>query len=176
MTVGEPPSDEELMDRVQQGDAQAFEALFQRHRGAIYGYALRMVRHPEAAEDVFQDTFLQVHRARATWSSRDGTFRSWVYRIATNRIRDGARRSARRPEVLGEEPVSPVVSDHVDDRIYLDRLLGQLPEHLREAFLLGAVQGFDHNELAEVLEITPDNARARVSRARSRLRELMGEA
>lgn len=174
--MGATPTDEELMDRVQQGDATAYEALFQRHRAAIYGYALRMVRQPELADDVFQETFLQVHRARATWSSRDGSFRSWVYRIATNRVRDGARRAARRPELLSDQEPAAVSRDHPDDRMLLDHLLGQLPDHLREAFLLGAVHGLDHHELARALNVTPDNARARLSRARARLRELLEQA
>jgi RNA polymerase sigma-70 factor (ECF subfamily) len=53
--------------------------------------------------------------------------------------------------------------------------VAQLPDTLREAFLLGAVQGFDHNEVAQALDITPSNARARISRARAQLREALGE-
>jgi RNA polymerase sigma-70 factor (ECF subfamily) len=57
----------------------------------------------------------------------------------------------------------------------LEQAIGALPENLREAFLLGVVEGFDHREVAGQLEISPDNARARISRARARLRELLGE-
>jgi RNA polymerase sigma-70 factor (ECF subfamily) len=56
----------------------------------------------------------------------------------------------------------------------LEAAIGSLPENLREAFLLGAVEGFDHREVAAQLEISPDNARARISRARARLREILG--
>lgn len=170
----DPPSDEALMERVQQGDAAAYDALFARHRAPVYGYVLRLVRRPEVADEVFQETFLSVHRARGTWSSHHGTFRSWLYRIATNAARDRARRVARRPEVLQEievvEDVAPT------DRIALERALGALPDNLREAFLLGGVHGMDHNEVAEALDISADNARARLSRARARLRELLGDA
>lgn len=160
------------MDSVQQGSADAFATLFARHRAPLYGYLLRMTRRPEVADELFQDAFLSVHRARATWSSADGTFRSWLYRIATNALRDGNRRAARRPEVLGEE-LEIAGRDAPAERLGLERALGELPDNLRDAFLLGAVQGFDHNEIAAALDITPDNARARVSRARTRLRELL---
>ncbi|MDP2315406.1 MAG: sigma-70 family RNA polymerase sigma factor [Pseudomonadota bacterium] len=170
----DPSSDEALMDRVQQGSADAYATLFARYRAPLYGYLLRMTRRPEVADEVFQESFLSVHRARTTWSSGDGTFRSWLYRIATNAVRDGNRRSVRRPEVLGEDHEQSAW-EAPSDRIALERALADLPENLRDAFLLGTVHGFDHNEIAAALEITPDNARARVSRARARLRELLEE-
>jgi RNA polymerase sigma-70 factor (ECF subfamily) len=160
------------MDQVQQGSADAFATLFGRHRAPLYGYLLRMTRRAEVADDLFQETFLSVHRARATWVSGGGTFRSWLYRIATNAVRDGGRRTQRRPEVFGLE-VELVSNDAPADRIALERALGALPENLRDAFLLGTVYGFDHNEIASTLEISTDNARARLSRARSRMRELL---
>lgn len=170
--MNRPQTDEELMDAVRDGSEVAYMTLFERHRASLYGYALRMTRRPEVADDVFQETFLRVHRARATWASHEGTFRSWLFRIATNTIRDRARQAARKPEVLGEF-AEPGRSTTPSDKIMLERALGQLPENLRDAFVLTAVLGMDHNEVAAALDITPDNARARVSRARTRLRELL---
>lgn len=168
----ETRSDEVLMLAVQAGDPDAYTELFARYRAPIYGYALRLTRQPELAEDVFQDTFLNVHRARAAWSPSLGTFRAWLYRIATNAAHDRARRSQRRPEVLTDD----VVLTHLDpqnERIDLERAVAALPDTLREAFMLGVVEGLDHQEVAAALEISPDNARARITRARSRLRELL---
>ncbi len=162
------------MDAVRDGSEPAYITLFERHRAALYGYALRMTRQPEVADDVFQETFLRVHRARATWAAHHGSFKSWLFRICTNTLRDRARLNARRPEVLGDT-WEPYVHPGHADRLSLERALAQLPEHLRDAFLLAAMQGMDHNEIAEALDISPDNARARVSRARGRLRELLGE-
>ena len=160
------------MDRVQQGSADAFAVLFARHRAPLYGYLLRMTHRPDLADDLFQEAFLSVHRARSTWSSTGGSFRSWLYRIATNALRDVARRAVRRPESLDEDAVL-VTRDAPADRIALERALTRLPENLRDAFLLAGLHGFDHNEIAVALDISADNARARVSRARARLRELL---
>lgn len=160
------------MDAVREGSDEAYVTLFTRHRASLYGYALRLTRRPEVADDIFQETFLRVHRARATWANHQGSFRSWLFRIATNVIRDFARSTARRPEVLGESweaSTSPVPAD----RMVLEQALAGLPENLRDAFVLTVVVGMDHNEVASALEISPDNARARVSRARARLRELL---
>lgn len=173
--MAEPPTDEELMDQVQQGSAEAYTTLFARHRAGLYGYILRMVGRPELADEVFQEAFLSVHRARHTWSNHESGFRSWLYRIATNAIRDRARHSARRPEVLGTSWPEPSYREHLGQRLDLEQALRALPDPMREAFLLGVVAGLDHNELATALDISPDNARARVSRARGKLRELLGE-
>jgi RNA polymerase sigma factor (sigma-70 family) len=170
--VSLPETDEELMDAVREGSEAAYGALFERHRAALYGYALRMTRQPAAADDVFQETFLRVHRARSTWTSHEGSFRSWLFRIATNTVRDRVRQAARRPEELGSS-WEPFYHPNHARRIELERALGQLPDTLREAFVLTAVLGMDHNEVAAALDITPENARARVSRARARLRELV---
>ena len=170
--MSRPDTDEELMDAVRDGNEAAYVTLFDRHRASLFGYALRMTRRPEAADDAFQETFLRVHRARATWSATSGTFRSWLFRICTNTLRDRARSSARRPEVLGDA-WEPFVHANYTDKIALEQALGQLPENLRDAFLLTAVEGLDHNEVAAALDISPDNARARASRARAKLRELL---
>lgn len=160
------------MIAVQAGQQGAFEALFHRYRAAIYGYALRMTRRKEVAEEVFQDTFLAVHRAKGSWNPQAGSFRSWLYRIATNALRDRARATARRPEVESAD-WDGATSDTPESKLMLERALGALPEPLRDAFLLGVVGGLDHNEIASALGITPDNARARLSRARLKLREIL---
>ncbi|MBM4366385.1 MAG: sigma-70 family RNA polymerase sigma factor [Deltaproteobacteria bacterium] len=170
-----PPTDEDLMDAVRDGSEDAYGALFERYRAPLYGFSMRMTRHRETADDVFQETFLRVYRARSTWSHQDGSFRSWLFRIAVNTIRDRARAAARRPEVLGDD-WEPAYQGAPDDRIALERALAALPDNLRDAFLLGAVAGLDHNEVAGALGVSPDNARARISRARSRLRELLEES
>ena len=114
------------MDAVRDGSEAAYTALFARHKAPVYGYLLRMSRRHELADELFQETFLRVHRARSTWSSHEGSFRSWLYRIATNALRDRARTAARRPEVVGVD-WEPVEEPGRIDRIELERALAVLP-------------------------------------------------
>lgn len=167
-------SDEELMARVQQGDANAYRALFERHHNRLYGYLIRRTRDPQVAADLFQETFLRVYRARRTWKP-GRPFRPWIFGIAVNASRDHARKVRRLPAEV-ELGQGPVTRDRPDDRIHLESAIAGLPDTLREAFLLGVVEGFDHNEVAAQLDITPANARARISRARARLRDELRDA
>src|SRR5436190_12075880 len=162
------------MVRVQEGDGAAYRMLFDRHHERVYGYLVRRVRSPELARDLFQETFLSVHRARHTWTP-GRAFRPWLYGIATNAVRDHFRRTARRPMEVAIERAPTVTHENPVGAMQLERAIGQLPDGLREAFLLGAVEGFDHNEVAEQLGINPDAARARISRARAQLRAVLNE-
>jgi RNA polymerase sigma-70 factor (ECF subfamily) len=161
------------MERVQAGEEAAFAALFSRYRLSLYGYIRRMVHRSEVADELFQDSFLNVHRFRSSWKPGQSSFRAWLYRIATNLIRDKGRAQQRRPELLVDDPAASIPHADPISKMALERALSQLPENLRDAFLLGALEGLDHHELALALSIEPDNARARLSRARTRLRELL---
>ena len=161
------------MERVQDGDAAAYDELFARHHPRIYGFLLRRTRDPQRAADLFQETFLSVYRARHNWK-RDRPFRPWLFTIAANLSRDAARRAARAPEEPLEDAHLRPEHPRPDTRIHLEEAIAGLPDTLRDAFLLGVVEGFDHREVASQLDITPDNARARISRARAWLRKRLG--
>ena len=171
-------SDEALMERVQQDDSQAFRVLYERHQAAVYGFLLRRVRDRELASERFQDTWLKVHRGRHTYRA-EHAFRPWLYGVAVNTLRDAYRKQGRRVVTVDFEAAppqeSPVRAEPVQ-RMTLEAALEQLPDNLREAFLLGAVMGFDHNEVSEALGVSPDNARTRISRARKKLRQLLEDA
>ena len=162
-------SDEELMELVQAGDPSAYQALFERYHARIYSYLVRKTRSPQTAADLYQETFLRVYRARASWNPAR-PFKPWLWSIAGNAARDHARREVRRPVETGIEDWDAPKRERHDTRIHLEDAIASLPDTLRDAFLLGAVEGFNHNEVAEQLEISPANARARISRARALLR------
>lgn len=156
------------MERVQHGDRLAYRELFDRHQGRVYGFLLRRTRDRQLADDLFQETFLSVYRARKTWKP-GRKFRPWLFAIASNVSRDHARRSRRQVETTDADLVQPVYP-RTDTRIHLEEAIAGMPDTLRDAFLLGVVEGFDHREVAEQLAISPANARARISRGRAWLR------
>jgi RNA polymerase sigma factor (sigma-70 family) len=157
---------------VQQGDRQAFEVLFERWRDPIWSFLVRRTGDAESASDLYQEVFLRVWRSAGTWRAGE-RFRPWIYRIAANVGRDRFRRSTR--EVITVEIDPERGGTFVDPLAAVDveRALVQLPNSLREAFLLGALSGLDHNEVAAALGITAANARARISRARVALRSIL---
>jgi len=162
---------------IQAGNPDAFEVLFGRYERRLYGFLVRRTGDREAAAELFQDTFLKIYRARGTWDP-SRPVKPWLFGIAANTAKDRVRRRQRRPEPVALEewdaPV-PAHSGRTDARLTLERGLTQMPESLREAFLLGAVQGLDHKEVATTLDISPSNARARISRGRAWLRRFFGE-
>lgn len=163
-----PTPDEELMLRVQDGDQTAYRELFERHHARVYGYLLRRMKDQQVADDLFQETFLSVYRARHTWQA-GRSFRPWMFTIASNAVRDHVRRAQRRPETVSEDVVQSVSPTTVT-RLHLERAIADMPGTLRDAFILGVVEGFDHREVAHQLQISPANARARISRGRAWLR------
>ena len=166
-------TDEELMLRVQADDSAAYQVLFNRHQRRVYGFLLRKTGRREEAAELFQETWLKVHRARATYQAEQ-RFSPWLYSIAANTRRDAGRRQTRRIETVHVEQERAAPTPHHAERMTLEQAIAKLPEILREAFLLGAVEGHDHNDIAEALDISPANARRRISRARQALREALG--
>ena len=162
------------MDRTRGDDTAAYEALFQRHQRAVYGLLCRRVKDTERAGELFQETWMKVHRGRSTWRTGQ-RFRPWLFGIAINTARDDARRGRRRIQTVNLDDAPPTVtqsSAHAT-RMTLESAIDKLSPNLMEAFLLGAVLGFDHREVAAQLGISPANARARISRARAALRKTL---
>jgi len=162
------------MIRTREGDAVAYEALFARHQRSVYGFLVRRAGDSERAGELFQETWMKVYRGRGTW--REGQrFRPWLFGIAINTARDAERRARRRIQTVHIDDAPPAVtrSEAHALRMTLEHAIDALPPNLKEAFLLGAVLGFDHRELAEQLEISPANARTRISRARAQLRKTL---
>tara|TARA_B110000037_G_scaffold203592_1_gene246797 strand:+ start:92 stop:628 length:537 start_codon:yes stop_codon:yes gene_type:complete len=168
-------TDEELMLRVMNGDPAAYNTLFVRHKVGVWSFVRRLNRIEALAEEAFQETWLKVFRSRVTYKA-GSKFRSWVFTIAANTSRDLKRRESRRIETVEMVREPPAPSKTMGDEAKILSAIDQLSDTLREPFILGALQGFDHNEIAEVLGISPSNARARMSRARATLRENLSQS
>jgi len=168
------------MDRYADGDAAAFADLYDALAPSLCGFAMNLARHRAAAEDVVQQTFLQLHRTRHRWVRGARVF-PYSYAIAHHVFVDSTRRG--RHERLGDaEPRSAdevesgesSVDDELDTRRRLAEQLERiqrLPEKLRLAFQLAVLEGLSVAETAEILGITTINVKVRVHRAREALRQ-----
>lgn len=169
-------SDEELMARLQAGDERALEALMQRYQGPLYGFLARRVG--SHADDVFQETWIRVVRARESFDT-ERRFAAWVYQIANNLCRDRYRRndSMRRAidsfqiedETLRETPDALALPE--PDRMR-ERVLA-LPDRLREVLVLRYYEDLGEEEMSRVLGIPRGTIKSRLHAAVKALREGM---
>ncbi|MCA2976831.1 MAG: RNA polymerase sigma factor [Myxococcaceae bacterium] len=177
----ESPSDEELMERFQDGDARALDALFDRRAAAVHGFLSRMVRDPALADDLLQTTFLSVVRSADRYQ-RGLKVLPWLLTIAGNAARDTLRHRRLQVEVLSdddegtlpEQGVQPALSDP-GQRRRIEQAFAQLPPQQRECVILHKLEGLSFEQIAEMLDISETAARIRAHRGYERLRALLGE-
>src|SRR3954464_12040224 len=178
-------SDMDLVQRAQQGDSDAFASLFYAHKPRIYSVCLRMTNNTAEAEDLTQDAFLQVFRKLATFRG-DSALSTWLYRIAVNTVLMHFRKKALR-QVSLDEPYNQdarlVRREYGSrdgrlvgsvDRIALTRAIKELPDGYRTIFLLHEVEGYEHQEIAELLDCSVGNSKSQLHKAKLRIRELLG--
>jgi RNA polymerase sigma-70 factor (ECF subfamily) len=178
-------SDLELVKRVQQGESDAFAALFYAHKARIYSVCLRMTNNTAEAEDLTQDAFFQVFRKLATFRG-DAALSTWLYRIAVNTVLMHFRRKSLR-QISLDEPCNQDAKlvrreyGKADqrlagsvDRIALSRAIQELPDGYRTIFLLHEVEGFEHQEIAELLDCSVGNSKSQLHKAKLRIRQLLG--
>ncbi len=157
---------------------EAFEEIFERHGGAVWGFCRRRVGH-DAAEEVVADTFLVAFQRRGGFDSSYDSARPWLLGIATNvirrRLRDERAYLERRRHALGLVPVDDTVDvDRLDAErlrpILIEALLALSPDD-RETFLLVSVGELTYSEAASALGVPVGTVRSRIHRARNQLRE-----
>jgi RNA polymerase sigma-70 factor (ECF subfamily) len=182
----EPASDEELMLAYRDGDAGAFDALYRRHKGPLYRYLVRQCRDAAAAEELFQDIWLNLIRARATYTVT-ARFTTYLYRLAHNRLIDHYRRRApaallsfdddeSTAEIAGGRQSEPHVSYEAKAQAQrVLQVLESLPAAQREAFVLQHEAGMSIEEIAEATGVARETAKSRLRYAMTKLREGMRE-
>lgn len=170
MPVLEQPSD--VLPRFCHGDLDAFEALFRRHQGEVYGWIVHIVRDPAAAEDLTVETFWRIYRAHARFDPRR-SFGSWARRIATNAALDHLK--TMRPEMdLSDDLPSPPLPDpgiSEELRRKTARAFRRLPPKLQVAATLALIEEQPYKEIAEALGISTGAVKLRVFRALRLLRK-----
>ncbi|MDH6142484.1 RNA polymerase sigma factor (sigma-70 family) [Kitasatospora sp. GP30] len=171
-----------LRSRLRAGDQSAFGEIFDEHASALYGYAVRALGDWAAAEDAVSLTFLEAWRLREKLHEEGEGVRPWLFGIATNVLRNTNRAARRHRAALARLPARETVPDFADElagRLDADaelaaarRALARLRRADREVFLLCVWSGLEYAAAAEALGIPVGTVRSRLSRARSRLREL----
>jgi RNA polymerase sigma-70 factor (ECF subfamily) len=173
----------DAMDRYADGDSEAFSEVYDELAPRLYGYLLRSTRNSATAEDLLQQTLLQMHRARGTYRRGADVF-PWAFAIAKRLFIDGERRKRRHeqlPDDYHEESLEPSLCTfaRAEDLACAKQLgarvgehLARLPERLRKAFVLVKIEGLSHEEAAQVLGTTVGAVRVRVHRAFQTFAEL----
>jgi len=160
-------TDEQLMARVQLDDRAAYEALYARWRDRVFAFLVRRTGARQQAEEAHQEAWLRVYRWRARFDT-SRSFRPWLFTLAAN-----AGRDSQRPDLeLFELPAVPGETPEIRDLV-VHALHGL--DTLDRRILLLVAEGFTANEVAEMVEMNPPAVRARISRARRRIREKLDE-
>jgi RNA polymerase sigma-70 factor, ECF subfamily len=177
-------SEATAIERAKQGDAEAFEALYNLHKRRVYSLCLRMTANTAAAEDLTQEAFLQLFRKIGTFRG-ESAFSTWLHRMAVNVVLMQLRKKGL-PVVPLEETMEgedeaprkepgaedPRLAGSID-RMQLQLSIKALPPGYRMIFLLHDVEGYEHNEIAEMIGCSIGNSKSQLHKARMKLRELL---
>ncbi len=170
-----------LMLRTAAGDVSAFEALVEALQGRLIQYFSMLARDAALAEDLAQEVFLRLYRARASYRV-EAKLETYLYRIAHNLWKDHLRRIKRRAPVIRLDEavgVEHAASEETDPTVMLDwdvlvRAIGALPEKQRQVFLLSRIEEMSFPEISQVLEIPVGTVKSRMYHALAFLREMLG--
>jgi RNA polymerase sigma-70 factor, ECF subfamily len=179
-------TDADVVRLARQGDADAFERIYRLHSRKVYTLCLRMVGDRTEAEDLTQDVFLQLFRKINTFRG-ESAFSTWLHRMAVNivlmrfrkkNLADKSLESIMNPDGESSAPSREFGGpdlrlNGVVDRITLETAINELPPGYKAMFILHDVQGYNHDEIAEIFGCTAGNSKSQVSKARTRLRELL---
>lgn len=191
-----PELDDELMERFQKGDEDAFTLLVRRHEKPLINFIAQFIGDRDSAEDLAQDTFIRIFQAAPRYKPGRAQFNTWMYHIASNLCKNELRNRARR----GRHWVDNTVKDEEEDagagiesrianapadasyepdvvlqrkelRDALRKAIAALPEQYREPLVLRDIQGLSYEEISKVLGIRAGTTKSRINRARLILKD-----
>lgn len=177
-------SESEAIERAKQGDGGAFETLYDLHKRRVYSLCLRMTANAAEAEDLTQEAFLQLFRKIGTFRG-ESAFSTWLHRMAVNVVLMRLRKK-NLPVVPLDDPLEteeesskkepgapdPKLTGSVD-RMQIQRAVDALPPGYRMIFVLHDVEGYEHNEIAELVGCSIGNSKSQLHKARMKLRDLL---
>ncbi len=175
----------ELIERAKQGDARAFQALYEKHKRRVYSLCLRMTSNTAEAEDLTQEAFLQLYRKIGTFRG-ESAFSTWLHRLSVNVVLMHLRKKSL-PVVSLEETTQSTEEDTPKkdfgaedlalagsiDRLQLQKAVEDLPPGYRTIFVLHDVEGYEHNEIAQIVGCSIGNSKSQLHKARMKLRDML---
>jgi len=175
----------EAIERAKEGDPDAFSKLYALHKRRVYTLCLRMLGNVSEAEDMTQEAFLHLFRKLGSFRG-ESAFSTWLHRLTVNLVLMHLRKKGLNLVSL-EETINPSEDDAPKrdfgsrdqqlagsvDRVTLERAVSSLPPGYRMVFVLHDVEGFEHNEIASMLECSTGNSKSQLHKARLKLRELL---
>ena len=165
---------EAVLPRLKAGDPEAQEALFRAFESPVYNLARRVCRTTEDAEDVVQETFLEVFRSIGQFRG-DGSLWGWVRTVASSKALMRLRRNKYRDTDDLQDDIVPIRKDDAALRMDLEAALERLSETSRAVVWLHDVEGYTHEEIAAMMDRTVSFSKSQLARAHARLRRWLGE-
>ena len=174
----------QAIERAKQGDEAAFEVLYRQHKRHVYSLCLRMVSNPAQAEDLAQEAFLQLFRKIGTFRG-ESAFSTWLHRMTVNVVLMNLRKKGlplvsleETMETDEESPRKELGAQDLKltgsiDRLQLQRAIDKLPPGYKTVFVLHDVEGFEHNEIAEMVGCSIGNSKSQLHKARLKLRDYL---
>ena len=168
--------EEILINRTLNGDNAAFEQLYKENVGRVYGVCVRIISNSKRAEELTQDVFVKAWENLSSFRG-ESLFSTWIYKIAVNislmELRSSKKRFLRfkfiDKKLNHTKKHNPAHSDSID----LEQAVSNLPDKARAVFVLHEIEGYKHEEIAEMMEINPGTSKAQLYRARNLLREAL---
>jgi RNA polymerase sigma-70 factor (ECF subfamily) len=188
-----PELDDELMERYQQGDENAFTLLVRRHQQPLVNFIARFINDRDSAEDLAQETFIRIFKAANRYKSEGAHFKTWMYHIASNLCKNELRNRGRRnryridsvvdgngdseqidlienaPADVSSQPDVALERKELHEAI--QRAIAELPEQYRVPLVLRDLQGLSYDEISETLELRSGTTKSRINRARLMLKD-----
>ena len=166
----------ELVERARRRDAKAFELLYRMHVGRVFGLCLRMSADRARAEDLTQEAFIRAWQKLESFRG-DSRFSTWLHELTVNVVLGDMRARSRRPVFFDVEPeVADTASARREPAMHrdLERAVAGLPPGARAVFVLHDVEGYRHEEIAGMADISVGTSKAQLHRARRLLRKALG--
>ncbi len=167
----------DFIQKAQVGDRRAFEQLYRENVGRVFAVCLRMAGENGRAEELTQDVFVRVWEMLPTFRG-ESAFPSWLHRVAVNVVLVDFRSRKRRDSrvTIAEDPVELEVEGekaYSGEAIDLEKAIARLPEQARAIFVLHDIEGYKHEEIAEMMGLAVGTSKAQLHRARKLLREVL---